>query len=187
MNEKTYIIDLRDFTDGSSNPYGTIRGRKAHAKLLEHIASLVGIKTIGISLKKIDGADVSFLRESLIFTFKQYSKKISFFICDLVDEDIIANLEGAAISGEFRVTCWVNGICRFVGPEPSPSSLPLLNVVMSKRSVTTTQVAQALEMSVQNASTRLKRLSDEGFITRVEMAADSGGKEFIYKVIGASA
>lgn len=187
MNEKTYIIDLCHFTDGSSNPYGTIRGRKAHVQLLEHIAPLVGIKTIGISLKKIDGADVSFLRESLIFTFKQYAKKISFYVCDLADEDIIANLEGAAISGDFRVTCWVNGMCRFIGPEPSASSLPLLNIVLSKRSVTTTQVAQALEMSVQNVSTRLKRLSEEGFITRVEMSADSGGKEFIYKVIGNSA
>ncbi|MCF5802352.1 MarR family transcriptional regulator [Pseudomonas tremae] len=187
MNEKTYIINLRDFTDGSGNPYGTTRGRKAHAQLLECIANLVGIKTIGISLKYIDGADVSFLRESLIFTFKQYSKKISFYICDLADEDIIANLEGAAISGDFRVTCWVNDNCRFVGPEPSPSSLPLLNVVLSNRSVTTTQVAQALEMSVQNASTRLKRLSEEGFITRVEMSAGSGGKEFVYKVIGNSA
>ncbi len=57
---------------------------------------------------------------------------------------------------------------------------------MSNHSVTTTQVAQALEMSVQNASTRLKRLSEEGFITRVEMSAGSGGKEFVYKVIGNS-
>ncbi len=187
MNEKSYIIALCDFTDGSSNPYGTTRGRKARAQLLEHIAKLVEVKTIGISLKGIDGADVSFLRESLIFTFKQYAKKISFYIFDLTDEDIIANLEGAAIIGDFRVTCWVNDTCRFVGPEPSPSSLPLLKVVLSNRSVTTTQVAQALEMSVQNASTRLKRLSEEGFITRVEMSAGSGGKEFIYKVIGNSA
>lgn len=187
MNEKNHIIALRDFTDGSSNPYGTIRGRRAHAKLLDEVAALVGIKTIGISLKGIDGADVSFLRESLIFTFKQYAKKIYFFICDLADEDIIANLEGAAISGDFRVTCWINGKCRFVGPAPSPASMQLLDVVMSNRSVTTTQVAQALEMSVQNASTRLKRLSEEGFITRVEMSAGSGGKEFIYRVIGESA
>ena len=186
MNEKTYIIELQDFTGGSINPYGTARGRKAHAKLLEKIASVVGIKTIGISLKNIDGADVSFLRESLIFTFKQYAKKISFFICDLADEDIIANLEGAAVSGDFRVTCWIDGKCRFVGPAPSPASLPLLDVVLANRSVTTTQVAQALEMSVQNASTRLKRLSEEGFITRVEMSAGSGGKEFIYQVIGKS-
>ncbi|WP_313054381.1 MarR family transcriptional regulator [Pseudomonas lopnurensis] len=186
MNEKIPTIALRDFTDGSSNPYGTIRGRKAHAKLLEEVAKLVGAKTIGISLKNIDGADVSFLRESLIFTFKQYAKKISFFIFDLADEDIISNLEGAAISGDFRVTCWIDGKCRFVGPAPSPASMQLLDVVMANRSVTTTQVAQALEMSVQNASTRLKRLSEEGFITRVEMSAGSGGKEFIYKVIGQS-
>lgn len=185
MNEKTYIIDLRDFTD-ENNPYGTARGRKTHAKLLLHINSLVNASTIGISLKRIDGADVSFLRESLVYTFKRFHKEIGFYVFDLVDEDIIANLNGAAQSGDFRITCWIDGRCRFLGPPPSPSSVPLLQVVADNRCATTVQVAHQLEMSVQNASTRLKRLSEEGFLTRTEMAAESGGKEFVYRVIGQS-
>lgn len=186
MNENISIIDLRDFTDGS-NPYGTARGRKVHAQLIDFIDSKIKSKTIGISLKRIEGADVSFLRECLIYTFKRYAKQIAFFVRDIADEDIIDNLNGAALSGDYIVTCWTSNKCFFVGPKPSESSKALLDAVTQKRSATTVQIAQALDMSVQNASTRLKRLSEDGFLVRAEMTAESGGKEFVYHVIGNSA
>ena len=69
MNEKNYIIDLRHFTD-SPNPYGTSRGREAHAKLVDYIDSLHGASIVGISLANMAGADMSFFRECLIYTVK---------------------------------------------------------------------------------------------------------------------
>ncbi len=60
-------------------------------------------------------------------------------------------------------------------------------MVISHRSTTTAKVAEELNISVQNASTRLKRLAEEGFLLRVEEAADTGGKEFVYQVVGKSA
>ena len=40
---------------------------------------------------------------------------------------------------------------------------------------------KGLKLSVQNASTRLKKLVNEGLILREEESAASGGKEFVYK------
>jgi len=186
MNEKIYITTLRDFTE-ESNPYGTSRGRRTHAKLLDCIDKLRGKTVIGISLSGLEGADVSFLRESLIYTIKRYSKEFTFFAFDVQDEDIFANLHGAALSGDQRLTCWFGNECKFVGPEPTASSKALLDMVVSHRTTTTSKAAEELHISVQNASTRLKRLSEEGFLMRTEEAAETGGKEFVYQVIGQSA
>lgn len=186
MNENNRIVDLRKFTD-ESNPYGTSRGRLAHAKLVDHIDSIHGASVIGISLANIAGADISFFRECLIYTVKRYSNQIHFYVCDINDEDIFANLKGAADSGGQRLTCWVGNECRFVGPETSASNKALLELVVNNREATTAEAAAALDISVQNASTRLKRLSDEGFLLRTEATAESGGKEFVYQVIGKSA
>ncbi|SEM92828.1 winged helix-turn-helix transcriptional regulator [Pseudomonas sp. ok266] len=185
MNEKTYIIALRDFTE-ESNPYGTSRGRETYTKLLNRIDKIKDASTIGISFSELAAADISFLRESLIYTVKRYSKEITFFAFNFQDEDIFANLDGAAVSAEQHLTCWVNGQCRFAGPRPTASSKALLDMVISHRSTTTAKVAEELNISVQNASTRLKRLAEEGFLLRVEEAADTGGKEFVYQVAGKS-
>ncbi|MDG9927967.1 MULTISPECIES: winged helix-turn-helix transcriptional regulator [unclassified Pseudomonas] len=186
MNEKIHILDLFKFV-GEKHPYGAAKGRKAHSRLLAHIDSIPNIPVIGISLSNIESADISFFREAVIYTAKRYSKQISFFVCGIEDEDIFDNLDGAADSGDFRLTCWVGKECRFVGPKPSASSKALLELVIDNREATTAEAAAALDISVQNASTRLKRLSDEGFLLRSEAAAETGGKEFVYQVIGQSA
>ncbi|QXZ13538.1 winged helix-turn-helix transcriptional regulator [Pseudomonas sp. AO-1] len=186
MNEKTYIIALRDFTD-EINPYGTFRGKQTYARLLEYIDKYKDASIIGVSFSNLEGADTSFLRESLIYIIKRYSKQITFFAFDFLDEDIFENLKSAAISGKERLTCWVGSQCRFAGQEPTAASKPLLELVISHRSTTTAKVAEELSISVQNASTRLKRLAEEGFLMRVEEAAETGGKEFIYQVVGKSA
>lgn len=183
MKQKNYTLNLRQYAD-ESNPYGTSRGRKAHGLLVRDIDVLHGASVVGISLVDIEAADVSFFRESIIYTVKRYSKQIAFYVFDITDEDLLSNLHGAAISGDQSLTCWVGHECRFVGPEPSASSKALLDFVVEHRETTTAKAASALDISVQNASTRLKRLADDGFLLRSEESADSGGKEFVYKVIG---
>ncbi len=186
MNEKTNTLTLLDFTERST-PYGTAMGRDTHAKLLNHIDNLHGTSIIGISFAGMEAADGTFLRESLIYTIKRYSKEIFFFVFDIADEDMFSNIKSAAFSGNQRLTCWLDSGCHIVGPEPSAANKALLELVVSHRATTTSKAAEELNISVQNASTRLKRLSEEGFLMRTEEAADTGGKEFIYQVIGMSA
>jgi predicted transcriptional regulator len=44
-----------------------------------------------------------------------------------------------------------------------------------------------LKISVPNASTKLKKLLDNGYLLRAEEAAESGGIEFMYHAIAESA
>ncbi|KLP56448.1 hypothetical protein ABR39_09595 [Enterobacter genomosp. O] len=186
MKQKNYILNLIKYA-GEPNPYGTTKGRKAHANLVDDIAKLIGASEVGISLANIQSADVSFFRESVIYSVKRYSREIAFYICDVSDEDLISNLHGAALSGEQPLTCWKGEQCRFLGPETSASNKTLLDFIVKKHKTTTAEAAAGLDISVQNASTRLKRLAEEGFLLRSEESAESGGKEFIYKIIGISA
>ncbi|KPC06070.1 Uncharacterized protein AC500_2039 [Pseudomonas amygdali pv. lachrymans] len=48
-------------------------------------------------------------------------------------------------------------------------------------------MAETLEISVPNASTKLKKLLDQGYILRAEETAESGGIEYVYHAIGESA
>jgi len=186
MNEKIPTIDFSKCA-GVKNPYGSPRGKLAHDKLLSEIEKIGKVDVIGVSFLGLEGADVSFLREALVYVIKRYRKEIFFFVTDLPDEDIVANLQAAAVSGGEQVTYWSGNECRFLGSEQSTSSKLLLDLIATHRSSTTANVAEALNISVQNASTRLKRLYEEGYVMRIEETAESGGREFVYKVAGASA
>ena len=61
MKQKNYILNLIKYA-GESNPYGTTKGRKAHANLVDDIAKLIGASEVGISLANIQSADVSLFR-----------------------------------------------------------------------------------------------------------------------------
>lgn len=54
---------------------------------------------------------------------------------------------------------------------------------MANGEVTTAEIADRLEISVQNASSKLKKLSAKGYISRCERVAESGGIEFVYRAI----
>ena len=76
-----------------------------------------------------------------------------------------------------------DGSYEVIGPEMTESAAELLNYVLSKRQVSTVQVAADLSISVPNASTRLKRLVAEGYLLRKEQTADTGGLEYVYSAI----
>jgi predicted transcriptional regulator len=59
----------------------------------------------------------------------------------------------------------------------------LVELVLTKGQITAALVAAELDTSVQNASTRLKKLVDQGYFMRSEVVADSGGIEYIYQAI----
>jgi predicted transcriptional regulator len=73
---------------------------------------------------------------------------------------------------------------KLIGPQPSEDTWELLRYVLKKRDVTTAEAAKALRKQVNNVSTRLKRMTDEGLVLRKEVSAPSGGLEFRYLSIG---
>jgi hypothetical protein len=187
MNENTIKISLLDLAKVSS-PSGTPKGKEVFQALIDIISSRPKAKVIGISLKGILSTDASFPRESVVSAAKHFRGEKGIFLegLDLTDptaQDIIDNWDYAAIAKEQPLVFWSENAHVLIGPKISGSGQQLVELVLTKGQITAALVAAELDTSVQNASTRLKKLVDQGYFMRSEVVADSGGIEYIYQAI----
>lgn len=182
MKQKTILINLRDYTL-DDHPFGNVQGRQTYNKLSEFIDANPSQSIFGISLNEITATDASFPRESVIAIAKQYRGERGFFLEGFKSRDLIDNWNYAAKAKDQPLVIWSVDGFELIGPEVKSSTKILLEYIFKNLSVTTSRVAADLNISVQNASTQLKKLVDLGFIMRSEEIAESGGVEFIYKAI----
>lgn len=174
-------MKLIEFTNGSDHPFGNKKGQETYSKLKDYFDQNNSEKVIEISLEGIKATDASFPRESVISIIKHLNGEKSFYITGFNSRDLLDNWDYAAKAKNQLVVTNYDDALEVLGPDLNSSTTELINYVYSQTSVTTANVAKALGLSVQNASTRLKKLVNEGIILREEEAALSGGKEFLYK------
>ena len=93
------------------------------------------------------------------------------------------NWDYAAKAKGFSMIVFSSGGYELLGSEISDGSKDLLDFVMKECVVTTSKVAEALGVSAQNASAKLKKLHSLGLILGTKQAAESGGMEFVYTAI----
>ena len=183
MNQiSTKIIPLLEFTL-DDHPFGNIQGKETFRKLSEFIELHPECKIFGISLAGIKATDASFPRESVVSLAKQLRGEKGFFLLDLHSRDLIDNWRYAAQAKEQPLVIWNKDSFEIIGPSVNSSAETLIKYVLDKRSVTASRAAADLNISVANASTRLKRLANEGYLMRFEEIAETGGIEYIYKAI----
>ena len=178
MKQNSIVINLIDYTN-DDHPFGNVQGKDTFRKLVDYIDNNTSIRVFGISLAGIEATDASFPRESVISVAKYFRESKGLFLEQVKNKDILDNWNYAAIAKEQPLVVWDQDNYKVLGPELTKSSLQLLDYVLDKGSVLASQVANDLEISVQNASTRLKKLVSQGYILRSEEAAESGGIEFI--------
>lgn len=186
MNQKTHFIKLLDLT-GDDHPFGNVQGKATFRLLLDIVEANPQAVVFGISLDGIEATDASFPRESVVAVAKLFKGERGFFLKDVKSRDLLDNWRYAAQAKEQPLTVWTHRSFEVIGPELSSSSAELLGCVLSHRSITTAKVADLLKISVPNASTKLKKLVDSGYVLRAEEAAESGGIEFMYHAIAESA
>ena len=179
------LLKLKDFTQ-DAHPNGNVKGKAVYSSLVHFVESNQQEDTFGISLEGIIATDASFPRESVMAIAKNYSGNKFFFLTDFIDEDLLDNWTYGAIAKEQPVTVWNNGCASFIGPKMTPSVSELIDYLLENKRVTTSKVSQDFDISTQNASTRLKNIYKNGFVKRVEEVAETGGKEFVYEIIGFS-
>lgn len=182
MKQKSMVINLRDLT-GSDQPFGNIEGKDVFRKLSDLVGKNPDVFAFGVSLDGIAATDASFPRESVVSLAKQLRGERGFFLMHLTNRDLIDNWSYAAKAKEQPLVIWSEDGFEIIGPDMSQSTRELIEYVLQKGSVLTSQVAGDLGLSVQNASTRLKNLVSQGYLMRMEDVADSGGIEFKYCAI----
>ncbi|HIF9225891.1 TPA: DNA-binding protein [Photobacterium damselae] len=176
------IIKLLDYTN-DSHPNGNIQGKSVFKKIDNFILKNHLVDTFGISLEGIEATDASFPRESIIALAKQYRCQKFFYLTDMTDIDLIDNWSYGAVAKEQPLTIWSKYSYIIIGPKITEANRPLLEYILNNRAATTSQVANAFDITTQNASTRLKKMYTLGYLNRTEETAETGGKEFVYKAI----
>ncbi len=183
MKQTSIVVELCKLTT-SDSPFGTVEGKEVFRKLSDFVESHQNINIFGISLAGIAATDASFPRESVVSLAKQLRGEKGFFLTAIANKDIQDNWHYAARAKEQPLIVWKNESFNVIGPELNASTSALLEYVLrSPDGVRAAEAAADLEISLQNASTRLKNLVTQGYIDRVSEVADTGGVEYRYAAI----
>lgn len=182
MNQKSLVVNLRDFTS-SDRPFGNGEGKEVFRRLAELVERNPDVDVFGVSLEGIEATDASFPRESVVSLAKQLRGEKGFYIKSLYNRDLIDNWSYAAQAKQQPLVIWNDAEFEIIGPEINQSTRELVEYVLRKGAVLASQAAADLNLSVPNASTRLKNLVSQGYLMRSEDVAESGGIEFRYRAI----
>lgn len=177
------IINLHELTE-RSDVHGTNEGKVVYQKLSRIVTENISEETFNISLQNITASDASFFRESILSIAKQYlDEGKRFLLSGSISDDMRFNWNLAAEFKDQPIVLWTGDKFTFLGPKAGPGLSSVLDLVMKKGTITASDVATSLDISVPNASSKLKKLMTKGYISRFEQVAESGGLEFVYKSI----
>lgn len=165
-------------------PHGNKLGKETFNELRSHVEKNKHQTFFEISFQEIEFADSSFARESIVLLAQVYRGKKGFILTNLNDEDVIDNIDYAAVAIDQPLALRFENEIRLLGPALTKSNLEIYELLKIKKKITTSQLVSLMNLSVQNASSKLKKLVDEGYILRFEETADTGGIEFVYQIIG---
>jgi hypothetical protein len=184
VNPVVMNIHLRDFLDpDQDDAWGSEEGIAVREKLLRAIDARPEAIIIRISLEGIRRTDTSFARESVLELTHRFRGRRGVCVTDMPSQDVMDNWEAAAVArGQAMVVWGVKGP-RLIGPQPSEDTWELLKLVLKRGEISTAEAAKVLGKQVNNVSTRLKRLSEEGLVLRRDVNASTGGLEFRYLAI----
>jgi len=182
MNQKAILIQLVDLTK-TSLPYGNVLGKEVFRQLLKRADENPLATVFGVSFAGIESTDASFARESVVSVAKYFREERSFYLTDLTDPDLIDNWDYAAKAKDQPLVIWNKDEFQIIGPELSDSTRELVEYVLRRPAVLASQAAADLNLTVPNASTRLKKLVSQGYIRRTEDVAETGGIEYRYSAI----
>ena len=182
MNQIAKIMKLIDFTKESS-PYGTQKGREVFSLMREFIEKHASSTIFELSFEGIEFDDSSFIRESIILLAQLYKGKKGLYVSYIEDQDIIDNIDYIAQVLKQPIAIKLDQGIQILGPRLTKANLEILELILEQKKVTTALVANAFDISVPNASSKLKKLVDDGYILRFEETAETGGIEFIYQSI----
>lgn len=179
MKQTYSSLKLLDLT---KNPdvWGNAKGKEVGALLQNFIQGHPATDVFKVSFDGIERTDASFSREAVVEIASRFRTKHALTIVDLDDDDLIENLEVAAVKKEQPLFMWQENSWKLLGPNPTRGNIELLNYILSVAETTASIAASALDLKLTNASTKLKQLWEGGYVLRREEMSPTGGIEFVY-------
>ena len=176
-------IRLQDFLGGRVDAWGSEEGIAVREQLARAVEAHPDATIIRVSLKGIRRMDTSFARESVLELAYQFRGRRGVCVTDIPSQDVLDNWDAAAVTRGQALVVWGSNGPRLIGPKPSQDTWELLKLVLKRGEVGTAEAAKVLGKQVNNVSTRLKRLSEEGLVLRRDTNASTGGLEYRYLAI----
>ena len=140
-------------------------GKFVYAALLPAIQEFVDVDIVHLSMKGIGEVNSSFCREAIVRTISEFRGKIGFCLVDIENEEYLDNFVAAAIKLKQPVFFKLDGTYKVIGPA-FPNELPrgaaeILDYVKTHNPATATMLKSDLDLSITNASTKLKQLLEQ--------------------------
>ena len=184
MNENLRVdLRLRDHM-ASAEGWGRVTGRAVYSKVRDFVEAHPGALVFRVFVAGVKRVDLSFASETIVEVARRYRGNKGFCFLDLVDTDMRENWEAAAQRAGQPIIAWAGSHAQILGVQPSQGSSDALTFAMEHGECRVAEYAAARpSVSVPNASNKFKQLWEQGFLLRREMAADSGGVEYVYSGI----
>ena len=180
-----YLVDLFKGNDLEKG-IGDEEGKLIFDKLVFFIDHKPQYKIFYIFIKDVV-FDASFAREALVRLAKHYRKKKGICLLDADMEMLRLNLLAPVLSLDQPMPYYSGGVFDHIKTDkigvPSKTNLPIFKFVFDNGTTSASEVAEHFDHKVNNASTKLKSLYEEGFLLRTEDKSDSGGVEYQYYAI----
>ncbi len=164
----------------SDDGWGHEQGKQVYTKLRGFVEANPADLVFSISLTGVKRTDASFPRESVMRLAKEYRRSRGFCLVDVPNQDLLDNWEAAATKLSQPISVWDHDKYRVIGPRPSEGTREIFEYVLSVPLASTSGAAKTLGIKVSNASNKLKKLWEDGYILRREQIAPTGGVEFEY-------
>ncbi|EOZ8645403.1 hypothetical protein ACQWTT_001154 [Acinetobacter baumannii] len=175
--QHNFQINLIDITKA---PF--VIGSKAGDQVLNHLRSSISgpINTIEISLEKMTAFDACFVRNGIATFAKINSKQIGTIITNIGNADVLENLIYGFHAKQMPLLIKNEDGTGSMYGDLNSGGKEVLSFVYSKKQTTTSELAQFLNISSPNASSKLKKLFNQGYLHAYKQDAISGGIEYVY-------
>lgn len=181
QKEKSFRIPLVEYV--GKEAWSLETGQKAMEKI-EKTLRPRSEKIIDIDLRGIQRMDSSCSREAIANLIRRHRGERCFFLSGDPDQSLRENMESAFARQELTVLLRSKSGFELLGHPLRPHLLQTLEVVEELGTATARQVCDAInELALTACNNRLKDLCDAGLLLRLDGAAASGGKEFVYVAV----
>lgn len=176
------LISLTDVAQ-TNNLIGSDLGRAVHQAMYDLISVQPMDKMIAIVPGNAACIDATFAREALVTLGKRLQGSSLVYLKNFENRDFLDNFSYAARALDFHLMHLSGTELQVIGAQLSKSSGAVLEAAFGEGLTTTSAVANAVGMSVQNVSTTMKKMVNEGLLIREEDVAPSGGREWHYQTV----
>lgn len=175
--KKVQLIEIL----GSEIAMGSASAREVKKKLKSLVGKFDCSDVFELSLAHIQVMDSVFARDCIFSIAKFYRTRKWFYLTQLPEDRISFNLQCASRVEDQPVICIAQGKKQYISSSLDKRALGILNLLDHHESINSVKVAEHFDVSIQNASGRLKSLYDQGLVRRHQIQSVTGGLEYAYQ------